>query len=121
MSEYRISCLKPTLRLKGRGQNGQDEAEQCDHYPLTLSDSVSQSMRMRHSVHTAPGSDIRDRSAAEFAQLNVNRTIYGHCLRRTVNIAATANDRPMPATQAVQPKWSKICPRTALPTNPPEK
>jgi hypothetical protein len=27
MSECRILCLKPTLRLEGRGQDGQDEAE----------------------------------------------------------------------------------------------
>jgi hypothetical protein len=27
MSERRILCLKPTLRLEGRGQDGQDEAE----------------------------------------------------------------------------------------------
>jgi hypothetical protein len=41
MSERRILCLKPTLRLEGRGQDGQDEAEQGDHCPLTLGDSVS--------------------------------------------------------------------------------
>jgi hypothetical protein len=27
MSERRILCFKPTLRLEGRGQDGQDEAE----------------------------------------------------------------------------------------------
>jgi hypothetical protein len=41
MSEHRILCLKPTLRLEWRGQDGQDEAEQCEHCPLTLGDSVS--------------------------------------------------------------------------------
>ena len=52
MSERRILCLKPTLRLEWRGQDGDDEAEQCDHYALTLSDSVSLSMRTRFSIHT---------------------------------------------------------------------
>ena len=33
--------LKPTLPLEWRGQNGQDEAKQCEHCPLTLGDSVS--------------------------------------------------------------------------------
>jgi hypothetical protein len=41
MSERRILCLKPTLRLEGRGQDGQDEAEQGDQCPLTLGDFVS--------------------------------------------------------------------------------
>jgi hypothetical protein len=41
MSERRILCLKPTLRLEWRGQDGQDEAKQCEHCPLTLGDSVS--------------------------------------------------------------------------------
>jgi hypothetical protein len=39
MSENRILCLKPTLRLEWRGQNGQDEAKQSEHGPLTLGDS----------------------------------------------------------------------------------
>jgi hypothetical protein len=33
--------LKPALRLEWRGQDGQDEAEQPEHYPLMLGDSVS--------------------------------------------------------------------------------
>jgi hypothetical protein len=41
MSERRILSLKPALRLEWRGQDGQDEAEQPEHYPLTLGDSVS--------------------------------------------------------------------------------
>jgi hypothetical protein len=40
-SERRILCLKSALRLKWRGQDGQDEAEQGEHRPLTLGDSVS--------------------------------------------------------------------------------
>ena len=52
MSERRILCLKPALRLEWRGQDGQDEAEQSEHRPLTLGDSVSYSMWMRFSVHT---------------------------------------------------------------------
>ena len=41
MSERRILCLKPALRLEWRGQDGQDETEQCEHGPLTLGDSFS--------------------------------------------------------------------------------
>jgi hypothetical protein len=52
MSENRILCLKSALRLEWRSQDGQDEAEQCEHRLLTLSDSVSSSMRMRFSVQT---------------------------------------------------------------------
>ena len=40
MSERRILCLKPNLRLEWRGQDGQEKAEQCEHCALTLSDSV---------------------------------------------------------------------------------
>ena len=40
-SETRILCFKPALRLEWRGQDGQDEAEQGEHRPLTLGDSVS--------------------------------------------------------------------------------
>jgi hypothetical protein len=53
MPECRILCLKPALRLEWQSQDGQNEAEQCKHCPLTLGDSVSQSIRMRFSVHTA--------------------------------------------------------------------
>src|SRR5262245_9548211 len=47
-----ILCLKPALRLERRGQDSQEEIEQREHSPLTLSDSVSQTMRIRFSVHT---------------------------------------------------------------------
>jgi hypothetical protein len=43
MSERRVLCFKPALRLEWRGQDGQDEAEQCKHYALTLGDSFSRS------------------------------------------------------------------------------
>jgi len=36
-----IEGKKPALRLEWQGQDGQDEAEQCEHCPLTLGDSVS--------------------------------------------------------------------------------
>jgi hypothetical protein len=39
MSEHRILCLKPALRLEWRDQDGQNEAEQRNHRPLTVSDS----------------------------------------------------------------------------------
>ena len=38
MSECHVLCFKPALRLERRGQDGQDEAEQCKH-ALTLGDS----------------------------------------------------------------------------------
>ena len=41
MSERRVLCFKPALRLEWRGQDGQDEAEQCKHNALTLGDSLS--------------------------------------------------------------------------------
>jgi hypothetical protein len=41
MSERRALGFKPALRLEWRGQDGQDEAEQCNHYVLTLGDSFS--------------------------------------------------------------------------------
>ena len=31
MSECHVLCFKPALRLEWRGQDGQDEAEQCKH------------------------------------------------------------------------------------------
>jgi hypothetical protein len=39
MSERRVLGFKPALRLEWRGQDGQDEAEQSEHSPLTLGDS----------------------------------------------------------------------------------
>jgi hypothetical protein len=39
MSEHRILCLKPAPRLERRDQEGQNEAEQRNHRPLTVSDS----------------------------------------------------------------------------------
>jgi len=43
MSERRILCFKSAPRLGWRGQDGQDEAEQCKHCALTLGDSFSRS------------------------------------------------------------------------------
>jgi hypothetical protein len=50
MSKCRVLCFKPPLRLEQQGQDGQNEAEQCKHYALTLGDSFSRSMGF--SVHT---------------------------------------------------------------------
>ena len=36
---------------RGWTQDGQEKAEQSEHNPLTLGDSVSESMRIRFSVH----------------------------------------------------------------------
>jgi IS30 family transposase len=43
MSEGRVLCFTLPLRLKWRGQDGQDEAKQCNHRALTLGDSLSRS------------------------------------------------------------------------------
>ena len=40
-SEHRLLCLKPALRLKRRGEQGQEEAEQRDHRAVMLGDSVT--------------------------------------------------------------------------------
>ena len=39
MSKRHVLRLKPALRLEWRGQDGQDEAEQCKHRALKLGDS----------------------------------------------------------------------------------
>jgi hypothetical protein len=41
MSERRIFCFKPALRLEWRHQDGQNEAEQREHCELTVGDSFS--------------------------------------------------------------------------------
>ncbi len=51
MSERGIFGLKPQLRLERRGQDGQTETEQPDHY-ASLGDSIASSTQMRFSVHT---------------------------------------------------------------------
>src|SRR3982750_267145 len=51
MSKRRILSFKPQLRLEWRGQDGQSETEQPDHF-TSLGDSVASSTRMRFSVHT---------------------------------------------------------------------
>jgi hypothetical protein len=52
MSKYRILNLKPAVRLEWRGQNGQNEADQCYHC-ANLADSVTWWTRIWFSVHTA--------------------------------------------------------------------
>jgi len=57
------------------GMHSQDEAEQGKHCPLTLGDSVSQSIRMRFSVHTpAHTADMRHKSKAETAAAKKSKT-----------------------------------------------
>src|SRR5262249_6696017 len=51
MTKRDVFCLKPVLRLEWQDQNG-NEAEQYQHCALTLGDSLSQTMRIRFSVHT---------------------------------------------------------------------
>ena len=41
MPECHVLRFKPALRLERRGDHGQDEAEQCKHRALTVSDSFS--------------------------------------------------------------------------------
>src|SRR6266481_6212045 len=52
MTERRVLGLKSALRLERRDGQGQEEEEERDHSPLTLGDSVTQSIRMRFSLHT---------------------------------------------------------------------
>jgi hypothetical protein len=40
MSKRRILCLKPTLRLEWRGQDGEYGTQQRNHGALTLGDSL---------------------------------------------------------------------------------
>jgi hypothetical protein len=51
MSKHGVLSFKPQLRLEWRGQNGQNEAEQPDHY-VSLGDSITSSTRIEFSVHT---------------------------------------------------------------------
>jgi hypothetical protein len=51
MPERSVLGFKSALRLERPGEQGQEEAYQRDHR-LTLSDSVTRSMRMEFSVHT---------------------------------------------------------------------
>jgi hypothetical protein len=52
MSKHCVLSFKPNLRLKWRGQDGQNETEQPDH-SASLGDSITSSTRIRFSVHTA--------------------------------------------------------------------
>src|SRR5438128_8337183 len=52
MTERRVLGLKSALRLERRDGQGQEEARRARSSPLTLGDSVTQSIRMRFSVHT---------------------------------------------------------------------
>src|ERR1700730_8314276 len=52
MSKHRVLSFKPQLRLKWRGQDGQNETEQPDH-SASLVDSITSSTQIRFSVHTA--------------------------------------------------------------------
>jgi hypothetical protein len=51
MSERRILCLKPALRLELRSQDGQYKVGQRDHC-ANLADSIAQELGIRFSVHT---------------------------------------------------------------------
>jgi hypothetical protein len=51
MSKHRVLGFKPQLRLKWRGQDGQNETEQADR-SASLGDSITASTRIRFSVHT---------------------------------------------------------------------
>jgi hypothetical protein len=64
MSKHRVLSLKPQLRLKWRGQDGQNETEQTDH-SASLGDSITSSTRIRFSVHTGVSSGILVHQAAE--------------------------------------------------------
>ena len=52
MSQGRVLCLKPQLRLEQHSRKGQKKSYQSNHDVLTLGDSFSRTMEMRFSVHT---------------------------------------------------------------------
>jgi hypothetical protein len=52
MSQGRVLCLKPQLRLEQHSRKGQKKSYQSNHDVLTLGDSFSQTTEMRFSVHT---------------------------------------------------------------------
>ena len=58
MSERRILCLKPALRLERRSQNGQYKVGQRDHC-ANLPDSIAQELGIRFSVHTGQSETSR--------------------------------------------------------------
>src|SRR6266404_3507840 len=62
MSKHRVLSFKPQRRLEWRGQDGQNETEQPDH-SASLGDSITSSIQIRFSVHTAAAgtSPARDR------------------------------------------------------------
>src|SRR6266436_6970003 len=82
MSKHRVLSFKPQLRLEWRGQDGQSETEQPDHF-ASLGDSITSSTRIRFSVHTTAfsassrnfdlngeaGWPERNRAARSFCQL----------------------------------------------------
>src|SRR6476469_884896 len=51
LSKHRVLSFKPQLRLERRGQDGQHETKQPDHY-ASLGDSITSSTQTRFSVHT---------------------------------------------------------------------
>jgi hypothetical protein len=53
LSKHRVLSFKPQLRPEWRGQDGQSETEQPDHF-ASLGDSITSSTRIRFSVHTGP-------------------------------------------------------------------
>src|SRR5437762_7004128 len=55
MTERRVLGLKSALRLERRDGQGSGRGRRVRSSPLTLGDSVTQSIRMRFSVHTAGG------------------------------------------------------------------
>src|ERR1700682_896378 len=56
MSKHHVPGFKPQLRLEWRGQDGQNETKQPDHY-ASLGDFFTSSTRIRFSVHTTVGSN----------------------------------------------------------------
>jgi hypothetical protein len=63
-SKHRVLGIKPQLRLKWRGQDGENEIEQPDH-SANLGDSITASTRIMFSVHTA-ATRTTERSARPF-------------------------------------------------------
>ena len=51
MSKRRVLSFEPQLRLEWRGQDGQNETDQAEHF-ASLGDSITSSTRIRFSVYT---------------------------------------------------------------------
>jgi hypothetical protein len=72
MSKHRVLGFKPQLRLKWRGQDGQNETKQPDH-SASLGDSITLSTGIRFSVHTGDKWACAAQCTREFVSMAESR------------------------------------------------